>query len=138
FNIGLAHDRLGEKAEAVRRYKAYLAQAPNAVNRAAVEQKVAALERELAAEEAAMAPQPQPPPQPQPAPPPEPTPAPPAPPAAEVAPAPPPAAPPAPRSARPAYAPTGDPELDRVARIDIQSIRDRYRGRSRPEAAPAP
>lgn len=99
FNIALCHERLGEKAEAVRRYRLYLDRVPDAQNRAQVEQKIKALEAEAKAEAA-------PPPA---GPPPGP---------AEAAP---PA--PGPAEAAPAPGPTGDPDLDRVNRIDIGKVR---------------
>ena len=49
FNIALAYERLGERAEALRRYRLYLEKSPSAANRAAVLEAVAALERELKA-----------------------------------------------------------------------------------------
>jgi tetratricopeptide (TPR) repeat protein len=144
FNIGLCHERLGERDEAVRRYRAYVEQLPNAANRRTVEEKIGKLEAELAeearlaeakrkaeearlaedkrkAEEARLAEEarraeesrragaapPVPPP--------------------SLAPAVPPAAPPpstAPSSPPPA---TGDPELDRVAALDVRAIRDARR-----------
>jgi len=106
FNIGLAHDRLGEKAEAVRRYRSYLQQVPAADNRAAVQAKIDSLEAELKAE----------------------TPARPVPPPPDVdPPAGDPIAPP-PTGGGPAEAApqtTGDAELDRVANIDIGLIKQR-------------
>lgn len=117
FNIALCHERLGNKSDAVRHYRDYLGNMPTAANRGAVEGKIARLEKEIADAAAStepgyeILPDSDPPP----------TgdsgdtagapPAPPAPPA--------PSAPPAPR--------TGDPELDRVAGVDIGSIRDQRR-----------
>ncbi len=49
FNIGLAHDHLGERDKAISRYKSYLRAMPNARNRAAVEAKIRRLEGELRA-----------------------------------------------------------------------------------------
>jgi tetratricopeptide (TPR) repeat protein len=100
FNIALCHERLGEKAEAVRRYRNYLDRVPDAQNRAQVEAKIAALEADAKAE--AGAPPAAPPPTTVPNPPPAE--------GAEPGPA-------------PAPAPTGDPELDRVNRIDIGKVR---------------
>jgi hypothetical protein len=124
FNIGLCHDRLGEKAEAVRRYKLYLEKDPSATNAAAVRDKIKALEDAMAAEEAAAlaaaaaankkpAPVPEPAPDPVPADPvqPEPDPGP---------------AEPAPVEPTPP-ASTGDPVFDRLQNISIRAIRDQYR-----------
>jgi tetratricopeptide (TPR) repeat protein len=47
FNIGLAYERLGEAAPALQHFKAYLEQQPNASNRSLVEIKIARLEGEL-------------------------------------------------------------------------------------------
>ncbi|HKE16621.1 MAG TPA: hypothetical protein VKB80_17230 [Kofleriaceae bacterium] len=100
FNIALCHERLGERAEAVRRYKHYLERVPDASNRTAVEAKVGQLEAELKAESQS-----------------------------KSAAAPPVLVPPpvggeagAPEGAGEA-APTGDPELDRAAKIDIGKLR---------------
>jgi tetratricopeptide (TPR) repeat protein len=131
FNIGLCHDRLGERAEAVRRYRAYLEQVPDAANRAAVERKVAELERALvaeaeaaSAEQAAAAAEAEAARR-----------------AAEAAAPPPPevaAELPTPSPSAPApAAPTGDPELDRVAAVDVQAVRERYRGGAYPPAVAA-
>jgi hypothetical protein len=100
FNIALCHERLGEKSEAVRRYRLYLDRVPDAQNRAQVEQKIRALEADAKAESAP-------------------------PPAAGPPPGPAEAAPPAPgpAEAAPAPGPTGDPDLDRVNRIDIGKVR---------------
>ena len=46
FNIGLAYERLGEAAPALQHFKAYLEQQPNASNRSLVEIKIARLEGE--------------------------------------------------------------------------------------------
>ena len=100
FNIALCHERLGEKAEAVRRYRLYLDRVPDAQNRTQVEQKIRALESELKADKA-------PPPA---AGPPPPTTGP-----AEAAPP-----PTGPAEAAP---PTGDPDLDRVNKTDIGKVR---------------
>ena len=106
YNIALCHERLGEKAEAARRYRAYLDRTPDAQNRAAVEEKIRKLEAS-------------------------------APPAVDdMPPLPPDEGPPAgPDAADPSsgpmpptgpatgpVAPTGDPELDRVAGIDVGRI----------------
>ena len=98
FNIALCHERLGEKSEAVRRYRLYLDRVPDAPNRPQVEEKIRALESEIKAEAA---------------PPPAEGPPPPATGPAEAAPPPAGAAP----------GPTGDPDLDRVNRIDIGKVR---------------
>jgi hypothetical protein len=100
FNIALCHERLGEKAEAVRRYRLYLDRVPDAQNRTQVEQKIHQLESEMKAESA-------PPPSAAAPPPTGP---------AEAAP------PPATGPAEAAPAPTGDPDLDRVNRIDIGKV----------------
>lgn len=104
FNIALCHERLGEKAEAVRRYRLYLDRVPNAPNRAQVEDKIKALESEMKAESAP--------------PPPVAAPAPPASGPAE-------SAPPAGEAAPP---PTGDADLDRVNQIDIGKVRAQREG----------
>lgn len=65
FNIALCYEKLGDDAEALRRYRLYLREMPNAPNRAGVEAKIRALEAA-----AAKARQPAPPPR-TPAPPPE-------------------------------------------------------------------
>lgn len=49
FNIGLAHERLGAKAEALQHYRAYLQAMPGAANRGTVEAKIQRLEAELGA-----------------------------------------------------------------------------------------
>jgi tetratricopeptide (TPR) repeat protein len=108
FNIALCHERLGEKAEAVRRYRNYLDRAPDAQNRAQVEAKIAALEAETS-------PQPPPPTMVPGEPPPEGAPAP-----------------------APEAAPTGDPELDRVARIDIGKVRAEREAAGEQAGAAAP
>ncbi|HEU5057042.1 MAG TPA: hypothetical protein VFU21_10980 [Kofleriaceae bacterium] len=102
FNIALCHERLGEKSEAVRRYRLYLDRVPDAQNRTQVEQKIKALESEIKSEKA---------PPPAAVPPPGP---------AEAAP---PATGPAEAAPAPAPGPTGDPDLDRVNRIDIGKVR---------------
>jgi hypothetical protein len=99
FNIALCHERLGEKSEAVRRYRLYLDRVPNAQNRTEVEQKIRDLEADVKKESA-------------PPPPPPPAEAAPSPPAAEAA--------PPPAEAGP---PTGDQDLERANRIDIGKIR---------------
>ena len=98
FNIALCHERLGEKAEAVRRYRLYLDRVPDAQNRTQVEQKIHQLESEMKAD-SAPPPAAEPPPSTGPA---------------EAAP---------PPAAEAAPAPTGDQDLDRVNRIDIGKVR---------------
>lgn len=49
YNIGLANEKLGKRRVAVKYYKRYLELQPNAANKAEVEQKVQALEAEIAA-----------------------------------------------------------------------------------------
>jgi hypothetical protein len=132
FNIALCHERLGERAEAVRRFRLYLERVPDAANRGAVEDKIARLEAELKAEAEASRGT--------------------APPAGGVV-GPPPSiggstAPPAPPDgAAPAEgadppASTGDPDLDRAAKIDIGRLRDQRRAAGAPpppsRAATAP
>lgn len=126
FNIGLAYERLGEAAPALQHFKLYLEKMPDAANRSLVETKVARLESELGV---AQVPAGQPgtpgiitdvdvgpatgepaPVQPAPAVPP---------PAGGSAQPPAPGVPPA----APVTA-TGDPQLDRVAAIDVATIRD--------------
>ena len=115
FNIALCHERLGERGEAIRRYRLYLARVPTAKNRADVEQKIARLESEMKAEADAKS----------------------APPAGGVVP-PGPAVPPAPGGATPpeSVAPTGDPDLDRAARIDIGRLRAERRTAAAPKSGP--
>lgn len=55
YNIGLANEKLGKRRVAVKYYKRYLEQNPNAPNHAEVEQKVATLEQEIAAQPPAAA-----------------------------------------------------------------------------------
>jgi tetratricopeptide (TPR) repeat protein len=121
FNIALCHERLGEKAEAVRRYRQYLDRVPDAQNRTQVEQKIHQLESEMKADSAPPPPATVPPPSTGPA---------------EQAP---------PPAAEAAPAPTGDQDLDRVNRIDIGKVRSQREaaaddggGGSAAEAAPAP
>jgi len=102
FNIALCHERLGERAEALRRYRLYLDRAPQAPNRGAVEEKVARLEKELEADEAARQ-------RPR---------------AGGAGPPGPPDGAQPPEGAGP---PTGDGELDRAARIDIGRLRSERR-----------
>lgn len=52
YNIGRAYERLGERDNAIAAYRAYLAAAPNAPDRSAVEAKIAALVQENAKREA--------------------------------------------------------------------------------------
>jgi len=49
FNIALCHEKLGNAADAVAHYKAYLVRVPDAANRAVVEQSVQKLEAQVAA-----------------------------------------------------------------------------------------
>lgn len=53
FNIALCYDRLGDRAEALRRYRMYLREMPSAQNRASVEGKVRRLEGEIREEQEA-------------------------------------------------------------------------------------
>jgi hypothetical protein len=133
FNIGLAHERLGEAAPALQYFKAYLEQMPNASNRSLVELKIARLENELAGGG-------QPPgtgvPAGQPAPI-APAPVAPAPSVSTQATVPGGAAPVAPAAAAPAGA-TGDPMLDRVVAIDVSWVRDQRAPLMASTAAPAP
>ncbi len=55
YNIGLANEKLGKRRVAVKYYKRYLEQQPNAANKAEVEGKVSTLEAEIAAEPSAAA-----------------------------------------------------------------------------------
>jgi hypothetical protein len=132
FNIALCHDKLGQPDEAVRFYRSYLTRTPNAANRAQVEATVARLEQQIAAakaakdakdaEDARAAKEAEDARK-----------------AAEAAPAPDKAPEQAPvEQAPPIAAPapaTGDAELDRVAAIDVNAIRDQRRGA--PSAPPA-
>jgi tetratricopeptide (TPR) repeat protein len=52
FNIAQCHRQLDQRAEAIREYRMYLVQAPNAANRDDVRQLIARLERELTEERA--------------------------------------------------------------------------------------
>lgn len=60
YNIGLANEKLGKRRVAVKYYNRYLEGQPNAANRAEVEGRIAALEKEIAAQPAAANPQAQP------------------------------------------------------------------------------
>ncbi len=121
YNIALCHERLGEVSEALARYRAYLARSTNPTNRIEVERKIARLEQSeqdrLAATNA------------------KPVPNNPAStsannPASEF---------PAPSKpsgtgtsqatpTTPTYPPTGDPELDRVAALDLGTVAKRHPG----------
>lgn len=132
FNIGLAYERLGEAAPALEHFKLYLQKMPDAPNRSLVEVKVARLESEVLG---ARQPDAQPgtgsagmvtdidvgPPTGEPGPA-QPAPAAPMPAPAGSAQAPAPAGAPMPQVAP--VAATGDPQLDRVAAIDVAAIRD--------------
>jgi hypothetical protein len=135
FNIALCYERLGDRGEALRRYRVYLREMPGAPNRGAVEAKVKRLESELAADRAAAKPASpaEPPPAAEPPPVAEPPPAAEPPPSGEV----PPAAEPPPANVAPAPPAAGhsDPELARVAAIDVAAIRDQN---YEPGAAPGP
>jgi tetratricopeptide (TPR) repeat protein len=50
YNIGLANEKLGKRRVAVKYYKRYLEEQPNAPNKGEVEQKVTTLEAAIAAE----------------------------------------------------------------------------------------
>src|SRR5690242_6176217 len=50
YNIGLANEKLGKRRVAVKYYKRYLEEQPNAANKAEVEGKVGALEAAIASE----------------------------------------------------------------------------------------
>ena len=129
YNIGLCHERLGESAEALRRYRAYRVKVPNAANRAEVDGKIARLE---AAMEAAAKPAPTPDPIAEPDPDPitggEPS----------ADPTPPPSAAGTSTGTVPTYAPTGDPALDRVASVNLGEVAARHPAVSAPAAPPAP
>lgn len=121
FNIALCYEKLGDAKEAVRRYRIYLDRDPNADNRSSIESKIKQLQSQLTAEEerarkkaeeeARKAEQAR---------------------KAEAVPPPPPPDSGGPSGETPGpanpTAPSGDPELDRVNRIDIASIRDQRRG----------
>lgn len=47
YNIALCYDRLGDRGEALRRYRVYLREMPNAQNRGSVEGKIRRLEGEI-------------------------------------------------------------------------------------------
>ena len=143
FNIALCYERLGERGEAVRRYRHYLTRVPDAPNRDAVEQKVEKLEGEMKA-----AARPAPAPAPAPPPPPESGPDGAGPDAAAAGGALPDGAEPPPAGqgdqagqegagdADQSASRTGDPDLDRVAAIDIGKIQAARDGRA--GAAPPP
>ena len=159
FNIALCYDRLGEQREALKRYQAYLREMPNAKNRAAVEAKIRRLEGSLRQAEAATI---APAPAVIPAPAPDMAPALPTP---DVTPGEPNASEmggetiPDPLAARDVYTPGDaaepnpdgavaanpewiDPELERVAAINVAAIRDQRAGvaggRNAYQAEPAP
>lgn len=112
FNIALCHERLGERAEAVRRYKLYLERVPDADNRSAVEAKIGKLEAELKSEaQSKAAPAPVPPLVPPPV-------------GGGDAPGPGDGAKPPEGAAPPS---TGDRDLDRAAKIDIGQLRAKRR-----------
>ena len=117
YNIALCHERLGEKAEAARRYRAYLDRTPDAQNRAAVEEKIRKLEAAAPPATGDLPPLPpdDPPSGPDAADPPSGEP---------------------PTGAGPA-APTGDAELDRVAGIDVGRVHAERRGGMPPGPPPA-
>src|SRR5438067_8608833 len=50
YNIGLANEKLGKKRVAVKYYKRYLEQMPNAPNRPEVDGRIAQLEQDMAAQ----------------------------------------------------------------------------------------
>jgi tetratricopeptide (TPR) repeat protein len=58
YNIGLANEKLGKRRVAVKYYKRYLEQQPNAANKAEVDQRVRTLEADIAAQPPAAAAQP--------------------------------------------------------------------------------
>ncbi len=130
FNIGLAHERLGQREQALTHFRSYLQKQPNASNRELVEIKISRLESELGITSAAPTPTPPPPPAATTAPPPPTSAA--VPPNPAVSPAPTPntsaattTTPPAPDGTTPPpMAATGDPMLDRVASINVASVRD--------------
>lgn len=109
YNIGLSHEKLGNRAEAVMFYRSYLTRVPDASNRASVEASIAKLEGELGADDARAAEE-----------------------ARLAAEADARAAEDAARRTPPpgggtrggGAAATGDPELDRVSAVDVNAIRD--------------
>ena len=123
YNMALCYERLGDRSEALRRYRLYLKRVPEAKNRAVVEQKIAQLEKAMR-DESVRPKEPErknpyetlpddefdPEPEPQPEPEPEP-------------------------EREPETRRGGDPELDRVARIDVGQVRDE-RGLGGATAAP--
>jgi hypothetical protein len=60
FNIALCHEKLGRLEDAIRLYNDYMGRRPDAPNRAAVESKIAELQRQIEAKKA-----PPPPPEPE-------------------------------------------------------------------------
>jgi hypothetical protein len=118
FNIALCHERLGERAEAVRRYRLYLERVPEAANRSSVEAKIASLEADLKAEQESKESKPAPKPGLVP---------PPVPPESGAAP---------PAGGLPAS--IGDPELDRVQKIDIGRLRAERGAAAAPRPAGPP
>lgn len=53
-NIGIAHDRLGQRDEAIEKYRAFLEQRPEADNRAYVERRISQLDEQAAREPSAL------------------------------------------------------------------------------------
>lgn len=58
YNIGLAHEKLGQDEQAVAKYQDYLVRRPDAPNRAQVEARISGLQQKIAAAKAPPAPQP--------------------------------------------------------------------------------
>jgi hypothetical protein len=56
FNIALCHEKLGNKVDAAKLYRDYLARRPDAPNRSTVEARISALDAEIAAAAAAQPP----------------------------------------------------------------------------------
>jgi tetratricopeptide (TPR) repeat protein len=64
YNIGLANEKLGKKRVALKYYKRYLEEMPNAPNRAEVDGRIAQLEQDVASQPPPPPPQPDQPPPP--------------------------------------------------------------------------
>jgi tetratricopeptide (TPR) repeat protein len=101
YNIALSYERLGKTTEAIQYYQSYLTRMPNADNRTDIEATIEVLQQQQAAEEAARKAQEE---------------------ADAQAHKPPP--PPDGGTTTTGIGNTGDPELDRVAAVDVDQIRN--------------
>jgi len=118
YNLALCYDKIGAADDAIKFYRAYLDRVPTTDKRPEIEASIARLQQKAPA------------PVPVPA---APVPAAPAP-AAPVAPAPPPADP----TMGPSPAPSRDPQMDRVNRVDIGAMRDQRMGAGPDAGGPPP